>query len=36
VTVKVLLLTDMQAALSWAKRHPAAAYGAVEVRPVWT
>ncbi|MGH7965984.1 MAG: YciI family protein [Candidatus Binatia bacterium] len=26
---------DLDAALSWAKRHPAAAYGAIEVRPVW-
>jgi len=24
------------AVLAWAKRHPSAAYGAVEVRPVWT
>ena len=24
------------AALAWAKRHPTAPYGAVEVRPVWT
>jgi hypothetical protein len=26
---------DLDAALAWAKRHPAAPYGAVEVRPVW-
>jgi hypothetical protein len=26
---------DLDAALAWAKRHPAASYGAVEVRPVW-
>jgi len=26
---------DLDAALAWARRHPAAAYGAVEVRPVW-
>jgi hypothetical protein len=26
---------DLDAALSWAKRCPGAAYGAVEVRPVW-
>lgn len=27
---------DLDAALSWAARCPAAAHGAVEVRPVWT
>jgi hypothetical protein len=26
---------DLDAALSWAERCPGAAYGAVEVRPVW-
>jgi hypothetical protein len=26
---------DLDAALSWAKRHPTAAHGSVEVRPVW-
>jgi hypothetical protein len=26
---------DLDAALSWAKRCPAARYGSVEVRPVW-
>lgn len=26
---------DLDAALSWAKRHPAASFGAIEVRPVW-
>jgi hypothetical protein len=26
---------DLDAALAWAKRHPTAAYGSVEVRPVW-
>jgi hypothetical protein len=26
---------DLDAALAWAKRCPGAAYGAVEVRPVW-
>jgi hypothetical protein len=26
---------DREAALAWAKRHPSASYGAVEVRPVW-
>ena len=26
---------DLDAALSWAKRHPFASYGAIEVRPVW-
>jgi hypothetical protein len=26
---------DLDAALAWAKRHPAAAYGSIEVRPVW-
>jgi hypothetical protein len=31
----VLEVRDMQTALEWAKRHPTAAYGAVEVRPVW-
>ena len=32
----LLQVRDMEAALDWAKRHPTAAYGAVEVRPVWT
>ena len=32
----LLEVPDMEAALSWAKRVPTAAYGAVEVRPVWT
>jgi hypothetical protein len=32
----LLEVPDMAAALSWAKRVPTAAYGAVEVRPVWT
>ncbi len=32
----LLEVPDMDAALGWAKRHPTAAYGAVEVRPVWT
>ena len=27
---------DIDAALSWAARCPAAAHGAIEVRPVWT
>jgi hypothetical protein len=26
---------DLDAALSWAKRHPFAGYGTIEVRPVW-
>jgi len=26
---------DLDAALSWAMRNPAASYGFVEVRPVW-
>jgi hypothetical protein len=26
---------DLDAALDWAKRCPAARYGAVEVRPIW-
>ena len=26
---------DLDAALSWAKRHPGAAHGSIEVRPVW-
>jgi hypothetical protein len=28
-------VADLDAALSWAKRHPFASYGAIEVRPVW-
>jgi len=32
----LLEVPSMEAALDWAKRHPTAAYGAVEVRPVWT
>jgi hypothetical protein len=32
----LLEVPDMDAALAWAKRLPTAAYGAVEVRPVWT
>jgi hypothetical protein len=28
-------VADLDAALTWAKRCPGAAYGAVEVRPVW-
>jgi hypothetical protein len=32
----LLQVRDLEAALDWAKRHPTAAYGAVEVRPVWT
>jgi hypothetical protein len=28
-------VADLDAALSWAKRHPAAPYGAIEVRPLW-
>ena len=32
----LLEVPDMDAALDWAKRLPTAAYGAVEVRPVWT
>jgi hypothetical protein len=32
----LLEVPDLEAALSWAKRLPTAAYGAVEVRPVWT
>jgi hypothetical protein len=28
-------VADREAALSWAKRNPTAAHGAVEVRPVW-
>src|SRR5215470_16053572 len=27
---------DIDAALSWAKRCPGAAHGAIEVRPIWT
>jgi len=29
-------VADREAALSWAKRHPTAPYGAIEVRPAWT
>jgi hypothetical protein len=32
----LLEVPDRDAALAWAKRVPTAAYGAVEVRPVWT
>jgi hypothetical protein len=32
----LLEVPSMEAALDWAKRHPTAAYGAVEVRPAWT
>ena len=32
----LLEVPDMEVALGWAKRHPTAPYGAVEVRPVWT
>jgi hypothetical protein len=32
----LLEVPGMDAALDWAKRLPTAAYGAVEVRPVWT
>lgn len=28
-------VADLDAALQWARRHPAAPYGTVEVRPVW-
>jgi hypothetical protein len=28
-------VADLDAALAWAKRHPFAPYGAIEVRPVW-
>jgi hypothetical protein len=28
-------VTDLDAALNWAKRCPAARYGTVEVRPIW-
>jgi len=28
-------VSDLDAALSWAKRCPAARYGTVEVRPIW-
>ena len=31
----LLEVRDTETALDWAKRHPTAAYGAVEVRPVW-
>jgi len=31
----LLEVPDMETALSWAKCHPTAAHGAVEVRPVW-
>jgi len=29
-------VTDLDAALSWAARCPAASHGTVEVRPIWT
>ncbi len=29
-------VADLDAALSWAKRHPGAAHGSIEVRPVWS
>ena len=32
----LIQVEDLDAALSWAKRCPGAAYGAIEVRPVWT
>ena len=32
----LLEVPDMETAIGWAKRHPTAPYGAVEVRPVWT
>jgi hypothetical protein len=32
----LLEVADMEAALGWAKRVPTAAWGTVEVRPVWT
>ena len=32
----VIDVADLDAALSWAARCPAAGYGIVEVRPVWT
>ncbi len=32
----LLEVADMAAALDWAKRVPTAAWGTVEVRPVWT
>ena len=28
-------VADLDAALAWAKRHPAAPYGAIEVRALW-
>ena len=31
----VIEVPDLDAALSWAKRCPGAAYGSIEVRPVW-
>jgi hypothetical protein len=31
----VVEVPDLDAALSWAARNPAARFGAVEVRPVW-
>jgi hypothetical protein len=32
----VVDVPDLDAAISWAARCPAASHGAVEVRPVWT
>jgi hypothetical protein len=31
----IIDVPDLDAALSWAERCPGAAYGAIEVRPVW-
>ncbi len=28
-------VADLDAALVWAKRHPAVAFGAIEIRPMW-
>lgn len=33
--VYIIDVPDLDAALSWAMRNPAASYGFVEVRPVW-
>ena len=34
--IYIIDVPDLDAALSWAARAPAARYGVVEVRPIWT
>jgi hypothetical protein len=33
--IAIIDVPDLDAALEWAARHPAAAYASVEVRPLW-